>query len=93
MESSALEQGGQKNVLVREAAFAILAAVLAGGIGAYVGYTSGMKAGRAEVLTEQARAAEEAQKTIAEAANPFNETTPVVESGYSNPFEATNPFR
>lgn len=80
-------------MLIHEAAFAILAAVLAGGIGAYIGYTTGMKVGRAEALAEQARAAEEAQKVIAEAANPFNETSTAIESGYVNPFEAANPFR
>ncbi|MEK7134273.1 MAG: hypothetical protein AAB819_00915 [Patescibacteria group bacterium] len=93
MEPTGQKQSGQKNGLVHEAAFALLAAILAGGIGAYIGYGAGMKAGRAEVLTEQALVAEEAQKALVKAANPFNESAPAIESGYTNPFEATNPFR
>lgn len=79
--------------VLKEISFIVLAAILAGAIGVYVGYVAGQKSGRAALLAEQEAAAEEAQKALAEAANPFAETTPTVESGYQNPFEATNPFR
>lgn len=87
-----------KNIIL----IGLIALAIGLGVGYYYGNTTGVKSGveigKADLLAEQEKAAEEAVKAtqdeILEQINPFGDAVNPFEGGYTNPFggATVNPF-